>query len=671
MKKQLIYFCFAIIFLFHSDFTSGQSCQSVSTCSGTNPYPCTSCGNCTWWAWNQANCKFGVSLPGWGNARNWAQSASAAGYTVSMTPAVNTIACLSNNSYGHVAWVEEILPNNKIRVSEMNYDTDGNGDCIPYGSGVNSKIWSISSFNQGFIYLHKPINNNLDIYAGPKDSPHENVLIYCFPPSANSTFNIGNFKINESDKVLSITNQSFLNGRVSFRANFKNVIQNPATGPFKFEFDVTSNGKTTHFFSDKLYFLNIGDYMDANIQALDNWSLKYIGQGTRNGLFKGSKISGSWIFNPSGYLTKGQACKIIVSAMLRLGMITGVNANQPGVLPNDPITNSTSEFKPFYYTLINWATGGGLSIIPTDNNNSFDLSQNINIEDFGWMINKVFSLPSVPNVKSKVSDIKFSGSLNSERMEALKKIANIFIPVKDVNGNTLSAESIATMFKYKSNGLPIVSCSAFIVRSAMAKVLTNVYIWKADQLGITDLVNARVTANSDLSNFYILGDKFEGDDNVSGNTPALSQQIKTNYTINDNESLTLSHSSDYDEANNGVPLYFYWTADGGDTLKKITDNFRSVVFTPGKIIGPTTFHLYSQAGNTLGKVREYNIEVLVKPTNLALTTNTPTQQAANLQIVSNGENNLNLSWTRGNGSYCIVTCTPLSSNIVPPSLNRY
>lgn len=81
----------------------------------------------------------------------------------------------------------------------------------------------------------------------------------------------------------------------------------------------------------------------------------------------------------------------------------------------------------------------------------------------------------------------------------------------------------------------------------------------------------------------------------------------------------------------------------------------------------SSFGTYNIKINLGSQIKQTIIDLT--PKDPSLTSTFPTQQASNLQIVSNGENNLNLSWTRGNGNYCIVTCTPLSSNIVPPSPN--
>ena len=63
---------------------------------------------------------------GWGNADNWPAAARAAGFTVDLTPAPNTIMCVPPNtngagSNGHVAYVTGPMVGMKVPVIEMNF----------------------------------------------------------------------------------------------------------------------------------------------------------------------------------------------------------------------------------------------------------------------------------------------------------------------------------------------------------------------------------------------------------------------------------------------------------------------------------------------------------------------------------------------------------------------
>ncbi len=80
--------------------------------SRNNAYPY---GWCTYWV---ATRRY---VPGgWGNARNWLNSARRSGYQTGSTPAVGAIVQLNESWLGHVAYVEAVN-GNRITISEMNY----------------------------------------------------------------------------------------------------------------------------------------------------------------------------------------------------------------------------------------------------------------------------------------------------------------------------------------------------------------------------------------------------------------------------------------------------------------------------------------------------------------------------------------------------------------------
>lgn len=64
---------------------------------------------CTWYAWQQAYEKAGVSLPGWGNAQDWYSNAKNDGYSVGKEARPNSIVVMSSSDgYGHVGYVVSV-----------------------------------------------------------------------------------------------------------------------------------------------------------------------------------------------------------------------------------------------------------------------------------------------------------------------------------------------------------------------------------------------------------------------------------------------------------------------------------------------------------------------------------------------------------------------------------
>lgn len=103
--------------------------NALSICSvnaASNPYKQSGPygTNCTWYAWKMAYEKAGVTLPGWGNAKEWYNDAKNSGYTVSTTPKANSIIVWGGwTSYGHVGYVERVSGNTL-------YMWDSTGPCI-------------------------------------------------------------------------------------------------------------------------------------------------------------------------------------------------------------------------------------------------------------------------------------------------------------------------------------------------------------------------------------------------------------------------------------------------------------------------------------------------------------------------------------------------------------
>ncbi|EJH4515478.1 CHAP domain-containing protein [Staphylococcus pseudintermedius] len=104
-------------------YTYGQNTTSIST--STQSTGVTSAGNlytpgqCTWYVYDKVGGEIGST---WGNANNWASSASAAGFTVDNNPEEGSILQSNAGPMGHVAYVESVNEDGSITVSEMNYD---------------------------------------------------------------------------------------------------------------------------------------------------------------------------------------------------------------------------------------------------------------------------------------------------------------------------------------------------------------------------------------------------------------------------------------------------------------------------------------------------------------------------------------------------------------------
>lgn len=80
-------------------------------------------GYCTYYAYNKRAAAGRPVGSFWGNATTWASYAAASGYAVDNNPRAGDVFQTSGGwgGYGHVGYVEKVLPNGSVLVSEMNY----------------------------------------------------------------------------------------------------------------------------------------------------------------------------------------------------------------------------------------------------------------------------------------------------------------------------------------------------------------------------------------------------------------------------------------------------------------------------------------------------------------------------------------------------------------------
>lgn len=102
----------------------GSSAGNLSTTGSLIARPSTgngyAYGYCTWYAYER-RAQLGRPVGGnWGNASSWAAYARGAGFLVNRTPEVGAV-MQNGGGAGHVAIVEQVLPDGSIVLSEMNY----------------------------------------------------------------------------------------------------------------------------------------------------------------------------------------------------------------------------------------------------------------------------------------------------------------------------------------------------------------------------------------------------------------------------------------------------------------------------------------------------------------------------------------------------------------------
>nr|WP_263314693.1 CHAP domain-containing protein [Mammaliicoccus sp. Marseille-Q6498] len=89
---------------------------------------------CTWYVFNRRTQAKKYIYTNWGNAKNWVYASKKVGYKVGRKPARGAIMQSTSGYYGHVAYVEQVYSNGKIKVSEYNYNKP-----LRYGTRILTK----------------------------------------------------------------------------------------------------------------------------------------------------------------------------------------------------------------------------------------------------------------------------------------------------------------------------------------------------------------------------------------------------------------------------------------------------------------------------------------------------------------------------------------------------
>ncbi|BEJ45388.1 CHAP domain-containing protein [Staphylococcus epidermidis] len=99
---------------------------------------------CTWWTFKR-RAQLGKPVSNrWGNAKNWYSNARRSGYATGHKPRKYAVMQSTRGYYGHVAVVEKVYKNGKIKISEYNYNVP-----LGYGTRIISKS---SARNYNYIY---------------------------------------------------------------------------------------------------------------------------------------------------------------------------------------------------------------------------------------------------------------------------------------------------------------------------------------------------------------------------------------------------------------------------------------------------------------------------------------------------------------------------------------
>ena len=579
----------------------------IGDCFGSDPYPYSPYGSqCVELPKYVFLTFFNLNTNGWGNAiqykdRDYPQGWQKIQYFSGMIPMPGDIFICNpttTNSFGHIGII--ISADNKGYTS---FETNGSTtikDCNNVYPSTSLQKYTRTYESVGGLWgvirptYGSPINSGIEIYAGEKSNPEKNVTISVSSEGVSSNFIPTAFQINGFSKPEIVArNENISGGKATFVIDFPTVSVNC---PYNFSFKI---GNQTYYGANQIYYINENEFPSGDVDY-NKWYAYYMKKGVINGLFKGTYDGTTYKFLPESNLTRGAFAKMVVSAAIRLNMLS-LNTNSAGCNFTDI---AGSEYQPYILTLFN---AGYID----KTNTTFRPNANITLGEMSKILCNTLNLTKLD---ANINQAKVIGKrviISSDpKAPDLKQYLEILTEIVAANDMNSSVESLITnLFNipaavYSNDATISVDGNSYVTRAQIAKALWNVYHYAARKRGSV-LKSAAMT--TDLSNVTIIGDKF--DSNSSGS--ASSIQIPATFG-----NITLKQGGTKNIDLSGMPngYFCYWTVDGG-TLEDLAPNnaHKIVRFTaPATITSTVTYNLYLYIGNATGYCAEGFVTITVE-----------------------------------------------------------
>lgn len=496
------------------------------------------------------------------------------------------------------------------------------------------------------------INNRIEIYGGKVNNTKDLKIWFMFP---HNQFYIANIKVGynflptgDASTIVPASTANYYTFNLILPVNLPGW-ENGNSVDISFDIvSTTSNNIYKYKGKNQLYFLDPNNFTDV---SESDWYKNFVTDGANNGLFKGSKVNNEIKFKPTDLLKRSHMAKVIAMTALQLELPNfAINVNIDNGYFDD--VTPTNEFFPYIQTLRNLGyvsintnfnpddliTAGqfakilcnGLQI--TDN----DINQHQLANGQGLLGSKILVQTTDPTLQPYLDRICKIVDVNANS-QGLLFVQNLARGLYSVTNNDITGSQI------------IINGSNNISRAVMAKVLLNAYNFKNNQ---------KTKGKASVTGYTLLGDLYELNAQTSGTQP---QSYTFTGTLTSGETRSFEYPSSY---SNGEPLFFYWISDNFATLTSLSTNHRKVSYTAPIVTTPTNVHVWLIYGTASGKITMAYVTYTVNPTGNTVTT--PTVQASNIAKISSGYNNININWTRGNGQYCLVTCTDANNNSNEP-----
>lgn len=557
----------------------------------------------------------------------------------------------------------------------------GDGSHKSYSFDVVNSSWNPT--RACVVFINSNLNQNLDIYGGSVLSPKPFGL-YFNKSAITGSFdinNISNIKIGDkpisnnrisASKLVSVKNpdgttKSWCHFTLALKASDLSGLTDRYE-KYTVSFDYTNGGQAKAFKSNNLYFTDFYDqnrtFTDLNDpeKKVSFWAETYIRSGASQGLFRGSSLEK---FNPTSNLTRGQVAIALISTAAKLGLCNIDISTKNGMFADEGCKPGTQLF-PFVQTMRNYGFAAA--------NANFYPNNSITVGEFCAFIKRIFNLQSsdyAPTAYINGMYRKISPEHSNTDIKAAMNAVLRLVYTKEDSPGFWRTENIWDFADASKINTPIkdpikVDGTELVSRAVMAKVVTNVYLWKLQKLVAGSILKSAEFNNQEpvLDDMVAIGEKYDNTTIPSGVAPIAKQSV---FNCEPGGSITIFYPSEYDASGN--PYHFYWSMQkNGATLISMSDVHKSVKFSAPNVSEPTTWKLYSYLANNKGKSSESFITINVEPKNSSIS---PPDE---IQLISYSSNSFKITW-ENNGNDIARTVIEYSqdpsfgSNVVSRTVN--
>lgn len=358
---------------------------------------------------------------------------------------------------------------------------------------------------------------------------------------------------------------------------------------------------TSQSIAGKIYF-GSGTYSDVDKNV---WANNYVIQGTKGGLFKGI---GGGVFSKSTStpVTRGQVAKLIYDLKIKHGLYNNTTLTLLTSVTNGRFADVTTDhpFFPHIQALRNEGVISSASYFRPD--------AAITRGEFAKMLVEGLKLGTSKSVGNHTRTSKvYTGDLQNY----VEYLNRLYVQVAASNVETLQfvLEPVFT----GCEGFSPCDLTKPVTRYEMAKAFWNVYTFMSN--GGEAL--SKTSSSTDISNYSIIGDKYEGTENEYGLPPnqtinAQGKEVQDLGTMRSGETWWIGFDQDVPNA------MHYWTADDGLLLDR-TDSprYQKVDFLAPTVSTPKVVNLYHHVMTEGGLVQEHFFSITVQPASkLAIST---------------------------------------------------